>query len=658
MLGFKGVLLDDYDFISDKEDLNSPKNNIVNEIDENIEVRMNLQELLGSNVKFLKIASEQKIPIGSFSEGGLNRLNNIPRKGNYGIIPLNNLFILDLDVNHSQEKSSSLKKHIDFFSKFFEINLYESLAVMTPTGGVHIYLSFPWNVKSSIMPEIPKASLRAYSEAFSEVLNEEINIDGDIRTGISNGYVVGPTSKININSLNSDPYYSRNTKKDIKEYYIAGSKDGFLESKTSDLIKPLTISPQAVRKLNRVILIKKKKDLEKRKEKYTNNIEIDGIELILKSDEKELINDLPPIEILNKINTNIDNAGIKAWHIKRAFTKSALHCCYSDLAIAKACVQLKYNRDTFSGKNVPIITIINDLSRFKPTERFHSVYCEKGKQNIRKAFISNNVKKNDYDLEKRLKEIKVKVSDRSFSKIPDKYRRKRDPRVLDLERIVLALRSSGKREKDSQVIKDSFAIIEKIFSPLINVGAKRVVTSRKFISEELKISNSRIGASLRLLRQLNIIILVDKQRTGMASTYKINDSWTHHKLTKVLRNNWYRKVFKDPNISFVFDWRKKEFYEVEKNIFYGNKYSIEQAIEKEYLDKEYFLKRITYDSSFNSRKLKEILLPDENVNSISRNIAFRYLEKNFKNNSIEELKESNITSDKYDFDEILEELST
>ena len=181
------------------------------------DTREMLQEVLGDDARYLRLASRSKKPIGSYTQSGENRLSYVPKRGNYGIIPVKRLLILDFDLH--RKGSASVLEQLNFFSNFLYIDLSQTLSVVTQTGGLHIYLKYPWSVDSSMARNLPKASLRGYSKAFSEISGQEIKLDADIRSGMVNGYVVGPTSKVSQKELSTESLHDT--------YWVADESVGF-----------------------------------------------------------------------------------------------------------------------------------------------------------------------------------------------------------------------------------------------------------------------------------------------------------------------------------------------------------------------------------------------------------------------------------------------
>lgn len=505
--------------------------------------RTSFAEVLDGDVEFLRLAEGSKFPVGSYRVGGWNRLKNIPLTGNFGVIPVNRLFVLDFDLHRSG--SSSVEEQLSFFSDFLRVDLRSSLAVVTQTGGLHVYLRFPWGVDSSLVKNFPRGSLRGYSKAFSRVSGENVVLDADVRSGLSNGYIVGPSSRVDASELDSEMLHG--------EYWVADETVGF--DSVGEIRRPLMIDSLAMQRLEEVV------DVRRKFREGSGNGKSGGIDFVGKVRVPEVddgvvqSNDLPPESVLGDLRVVLnDRLNGKEFHVLRAFVKSSLHCCYSDRSVALTCRELGVDRDSYSDSVLSFNDLVADVNRFVPDKRFHGVYCDVGR--------ANNFRVKQEVLEERLNFFREQVRNRSVgSRVGPRIVQHR---VIDSYKVLGALRASMRRNSkgDSQQVIDAFNIFEVFFQPLLNVGSDRVVLARSAIERELGITGSRAAAGVRLLRSSGIIVVHDKQRTGLAATYKIPKHWENEKLTGLLRFLWWNSVVpgvENQRASLVFNVRMNCF---------------------------------------------------------------------------------------------------
>lgn len=486
-----------------------------------VSLRKKLQDVLGTDAEYLRILQDSKAPAGSFVPGRRNRLKNIPKVGNFGIIPQGRLFILDFDC-HSVD-ASSIDEQIDFFSKFLEVNIRESFSVVTQSGGIHVYLRFPETVENMDTSVFPKASLRGYSDAFSKIAGETVHLDTDIRSGMVNGYAIGPTSSV---VENEDVLH--------ENYWIADGSVGFTPSESFDI---LSISVAAVDRFRQVVQMRDS-DREVKRRAASKSAVFDeapgGFENAFDSDKLKV---KPDSNVIRDIGRSLERRGYSLFHAKRAFVKAALHCCYDDYNIAIVCLELGIDKDSHTGKSIGFRGLMIDLSRFKPASRYHSIYCEKGKRGKNKPQVEGQEEGNGKSLEENLLAIKEKIkSKKNSTYISSAGTRRVNPRVVDPLLVSKALMGGSK--KVTQQYLDAMAVFDHFIQPLTNVGANRVLLAKVALMDRLNINESRATQALRILRDRGVIEVAQHQRTGLAPSYAVSESFINRDLTKALRISW------------------------------------------------------------------------------------------------------------------------
>ena len=300
----------------------------------------------------------------------------------------------------------------------------------------------------------PKASLRGYSKSFSEVAGEEITLDTDIRTGMVNGYVIGTTSSVE----NDDDCFLHD------KYWVADETVGFV---SSDEINILTVTYDSIEKLREVV--RRRNNLD---EVHSGKSIImkDAPEGFKNAFEDEKLHHKPDQDSLDEINRALKRRGESAFHSKRAFVKSALHCCHDDYSIAIACIELGIDKDSYTSSSIGFRGLMADLARFKPTSRYHSVYCYKGRQGRRRSLSNDGSLSNGHSLEENLEFMRQRIVDRKIARYSGEKRRI-NPRVIDPVAVSNVLMGSSK--KATQQYLDSMAVFDYFIQPLTNVGARR-----------------------------------------------------------------------------------------------------------------------------------------------------------------------------------------
>ena len=539
--------------------------------------RKSLENLLGLDASYLRVRSDSKHPCGAYSAGKMNRLKHVPKDGNFGVIPQGRLFVLDLDVTSSgsynvekpEPTKSELELQVDFFSRFFGADLNNTFKVKTSSGGIHLYLRLPesFNLEQDGSDVLPKASLRNYSEDFSSVMGEKITLDADIRTGAINGYVVAPFSVLPDGA-----------------YEVTGTETSIL-----------TISEDSVERLRQVVSSHKsrvssaKKSLRegvasrvktKASDKAFDDFElnadqstddalcfenVDKLTKLYASPDDTRIHEIPSVEIINEISKELTKLGKKTYHAKRAFVKSALHCCYDDFSVALACSALRIDRDTYRDSKIKLREVMIDLKGFNPPVRFHGKYCEKGRKHLRNITKAENKDvSNGKTLEENLRGLQEKIKNSDVARYKAD-RRAVNARVIDPVLVHKAL--FGKAKKPSQQYLDAMSIFDCFIQPLSNSGARRILLTHSALSAYIELNPSRAKQALRILREKGVIQVEQRQRPGVAPTYSVPDSFTHKTLTRVLRYSWSKvgKVSEEGVTPLYFDRLTGDFVKVFKN---------------------------------------------------------------------------------------------
>jgi hypothetical protein len=504
-------------------------------------IRSTISQKLSGIARYVEIKSGTKVAVSNFSDE--NSATEVPASGDYGIIPKKNLFVLDIDSHDGS--GITVDSQIDTFSELLGIDLRNTLAVSTPSGGFHAYMLAPVdadNLQNGLQ------NLNSYSKAISHLLGREVTVDADIRTGKSAGYTVGPTSI----SLTVVPASDTEAEQRLLGFYrIADETHGF--SSLSNNAELLCMSEEGFARFARLKTLKQDLADEelraRRAERAAARITAMADATLSKTplevpkdfhsaDGAHKLESLPPSDLLRKLEKEMIARNMQTFHQKRSFVKAAIHCCHSDSAIAQVCMDFQIDRDSGSQDSISYKELIIDLQRFTPSIRFHGGYCSVSQVEAKKAHFNLAAD----DVEFNLAEFKMKnaerVASRKVSRYEFGYRGAVSPKVLDTSVISAKLLEGSRRKTPSQQYVDAMAIVDYFLQPLSNVGSKTILLARSAIESRLEMSSSRASQALRILREKEVIYVSDKQKTGLAATYAVNEEFTHARLTKTLKMLW------------------------------------------------------------------------------------------------------------------------
>jgi hypothetical protein len=158
-----------------------------------------------------------------------------------------------------------------------------------------------------------------------------------------------------------------------------------------------------------------------------------------------------------------------------------------------------------------------------PARTVHTSYCEQG--------FSNRYK-SDQTLEDRLALLKHKVETRTLAR----QQPFRQPRVINMGKVLRKLDRGT--PKTPQRVMDAVLILDTLFQPLSNIGATRILVAREPIAKTLGITGSRVADAMKLLREKEIVLIKNRQRTGLAATYDVSEDYINKYLTGAIKFRW------------------------------------------------------------------------------------------------------------------------
>lgn len=508
--------------------------------------REQLTALFGADAEYVRLLKDGKNPAGAYkknrSRRSSARTSVVPLEGNYGVIPEGRLFVLDIDCHQG-----GLSESVSLFSKLFDVDLLDTLYVKTPSGGYHFYLLVPNN------ESMPNGSIRSYAKHIGEYLklDKTPHIDADVRSGSANGYVVGPGSFL---SIEANPAKGKEA---IEGHYtLQGRSREILRS--GSIGELVTISSKSASFFEDIRSLQNKAKADKRPATSSSKKP--------ESEPQSTADRVRPdsatvTAVRNGLERRLKSEPDMAYHRRRAFVAASLRCCYSDYTVAVTCVELGIDHDTYRNEKIDFWAVEADIQKLRNsgvTAENHTAYCPEGRK--ARAGKSRPIEDVIADTRRKVKERTLAMS-----------WHRRNPRAVDVP-AVTNLIFTVSHGKFSQVGRDALTLIDTLFSPMLNVGASRVVVAPSAVAEGTGLTRSRVSAAIRFLKKLGVLQIVDRQRTGLAATYTVRKQYLDRELSLDLRRRW--KAIKDEtgvSSILVFDRRLQMFVELRTGEIYESK---------------------------------------------------------------------------------------
>lgn len=487
-----------------------------------------VQEKLYGLASFTKLQKDSK----KLARRKTQKQRSIARGANYGVYPEGELMILDIDVKDAKSPAHArtlLERQLDVLSTFFDIPLRETLSVITPTGGAHCYVLLPEGFSfQDDAPYFPRASLGGSMSALVNtiVLEQDASqvrrrLTVDVRRSDVNTYVLGPGSWI------------RDKNGEVGKYNIAFDDHGFSrEHIDAPILRISATGMQNMQKLSRMV------EDRAASKKYAKQREA-------------ALQDQAGQEYLGTEDSYPSNRHMIAlrklirkyprYHSKRAAIKSALACCYSNAVIADVCMELSLNRDSSKKEPLSYDATLRDIERFIVEDPYHSVFCRNtvgklqatGSQKHHTASISRE------QLQEVLKEQSQKVLQRKKQFVEQGARRREvQPAVIDVAKVRDVLMTTTNRLVMPQRVRDALDIIDYYIQPLTNYGVTQIILSRKELKNTLSLSESRVTAATRMLRDTEVLYIDTPPQPGRTTVYAVNTDMFHKDLSWALKKTW------------------------------------------------------------------------------------------------------------------------
>lgn len=462
----------------------------------------------GTQSTFIKLASGCKHPAQRFK--GKAGLKTPPKEENYGVRPASGLLVVDIDT----KAGTPVSLQVEFMEQVLGIDFMGSLKVTTPSGGLHIYLTLPDSFSAD---DFPNGNMRHYEAALREAFPEadhilgKYDLDVDFRSGAAGRaiYVVG------VGSTTPDGTYS----------FIPGEIKNVPEENAVEIIS-LRDKQRASRKSSGAA----RPSVSSNPSKWFGSYDAPH-SLVGPSLSKERL-----AALVERLRLFVGNKKV-SFHAQRAFVFANLQCCFTDYKIADVCADLGIDRDTYTDSRVAEATLMIDLERLRSSasDSFHGPACGKG------AFAAKF--HTDSTLDEGLEKLRVRVKDRKLARSSRSTRTPERTIVVSLPRVEEALREVTS-DKTKQ-FANSVRVIADVVQPILNSGADRVVMSREFLEEELELSKSQVAQALVVLRKAKVLELRDRQRTGVAPTYRVSRAMLDDELQKLVVMERYSRYIAD-----------------------------------------------------------------------------------------------------------------
>lgn len=462
-----------------------------------------------TNSTFIKLANGCKQPTQRFK--GTSGLRTPPEHTNYGVRPAPGLLVVDIDT----KAGTPTFLQVEFMEEVLGIDFMNSLKVETPSGGLHIYLTLPDSINAI---DFPNGNMRHYESALRKAFPEadhilgKYDLDVDFRSGAIDRaiYVVG------VGSTTSEGTYS----------FVPGEIKEVPEENAGKVIA-LRDTQRTSRRASANSPKSSSADPSKWMGRYDAPRTLTSPSL---AQER--------LAILNERLQRFVGSKLVSFHAQRAFVFANLQCCFSDSKIADVCSDLGIDRDTHTDSRVSEATLMLDIERLRSSagDSFHGPACGKG---VFAAKLHT-----DASLEEGLEKLHVRVKTRTLSRSSNPTRTPERTGVVSLPRVEIAL--SEVTSVNTKQFANAVRVVSEVVQPILNSGADRVVMSRDFLEEKLGLSKSQVAQALVVLRKSKVLELRDRQRTGVAPTYRVARSMLDDELQKlVVMERYARYIAED-----------------------------------------------------------------------------------------------------------------
>lgn len=453
----------------------------------------------------------------------------------YGTLLPHGILVVDIDT-HTDDK---IAPQIAAMSLLLGVDLTKTLTVETPSGGRHFYLKVPDSVDLTSMPN---GSLRHLDYLLRERLDVARVLGG---RPLDTDFKLGKTGNIS--------------------YTVgAGSRSstGVYQWRENPILPISDEAAQTFIDVRSDHRLRKTSDRLARAKVGVNAIPVAQIEDDSKAPRHDALATVHPARISNlrtslaaAVEAQALSGGRSSFHARRAHVFQLMQCCFSDGAIAQACMLLKIDRDSYTDSRIEVGELYGDIQRMRdsfPESAFHGVVCGKGSYNA--AAVATGT------LEESLAGLADRVSTRSLSRRGKRVSANAKASVINTTKAHTALAKVAR--PSSAGFANAFRILEELVQPLSNAGSDRVIMSRSFLSSEFDLTDSQVAKALSILRRSEVLMVRDRQRTGVAPTYCVNHEYVDVEASEILTlERQFRQLGDDVFPALIMDYETRSITE-------------------------------------------------------------------------------------------------
>ena len=488
------------------------------------------------DARFFPLDTQSKRPLVKLK--GRKLSPRPPANPQYGIALPPNLLVVDVDT-HTDDRIDS---QIAAMSHLLGTDLTKTLTVVTASGGRHFYVRVPDSVN---LEELPNGSLRHLdyllrrNPGVNELLGDR-PLDTDFKLGkpMSVSYTVGPGS------------YNKRGAYEWIDAPILTVSSAALATFANAKEEHQLLQNKRRRERSRAKAAQNIRSLAPVSVSSSLEVSVDQLTEVPTSRIKDLRRSLT-----SSVETALSEGRVSSYHSRRAHVFQLMQCCFSDEAIAQACVLLKVDWDSYTDSQIGYGDLLADIARLRaafPSASFHGVVCGKGRFNTAAAATGT--------LEEGLEKLTTRVQTRSLSR--------RESRLSASSRATVVNTSSteGKlaetiRESSAQ-FANSMRILHELVQPILNAGSDRVVMSRQFLAETFELTDSQVAKALGSLRRAGILTVRDRQRTGVAPTYSVDPAFVDNEASEILSlERQFRQLGEDVFPALIMDYETRSITE-------------------------------------------------------------------------------------------------
>lgn len=488
-----------------------------------------------------------------------------PRSGNWSVIPKSSsrLLVFDLDVRKhrllsdgskvsttAEERYLEARKSIAQLELILRMDLRQTYAQLSPSGGIHIFLLLPEGVDPR---ELPSSKISNGMRTLAGIPREswKTELRGDIRSGASNGFILMAGSQIDEPEGHYSPLVADSRWSDFKDYR-SGRK-----------LRLLELSSGAVERLREARSIDDGLQAEKSK-RIAIGDRAPREPAVLRSSE------LKPSSY-SRLLQRLRDEPLRSYHEARAQIYRALSCCSAPATIAEVCRDAGYGRDSYRGRELTDLELLADIEamaqRGLRSERCGS-HCStigsgssvdsqreaKLQELIERILAEQEIDPSSMDaLSYNRARSSALLQARSMLDLEAQREAdygiygRRKPRGFSYRALtggILGAQTYGKLRRHEQVKVAGYRLralelAVGYFGPLFSAGSSTAIASSKELTSLFGWTESQLREALRHLRDVGVIALTHRQISGRASGYGPGESrFFDPILSRKLRAAW------------------------------------------------------------------------------------------------------------------------